>query len=330
MKPLDPLSRKDKRNSKSTQLSRSADNSSCLSKSSALGEEVEMSENYDLEEPSQEEGMCELTARSYSIDRRELLPQKCSRETIIKKEHKNMGNEKSFLTMVISVLLSINKPVTVSYLSSLIEKWENMTISLRFISKNSSLFVVHPLDRDLIIQLKDSPEPGEKRDACVRGYGLPKLTGASRNHVGKIACLLQKEMQARKTLMLNMSNFYVPAAQALNPCQQNASLNGVEFFLKHVEHFRLLAHSGETFVSRRDAKDLLLLADSDSDRYFDSQTDEEFIVERIKFILTEQLTCGVPIKELHYLRMGNCIVDGALIKRHANLFWVKDDIIFLK
>ena len=158
---------------------------------------------------------------------------------------------------------------------------------------------------------------------------MPKLSGAARKHVGKIVCILGKETQARRMTLVNINDYYVPAAQALNLCQRNASLNGVEFFLKHVARYKLLAHSGQAFVSRRDAKDLLLLADSDSDGYFDSQTDEDFIVERIKFILTQQLNC-VPIKELHYLRMGNSTVDRALITRHANLFWVKDDIIFLK
>ena len=59
------------------------------------------------------------------------------------------------------------------------------------------------------------------------------------------------------------------------------------------------------------------------------QADEEFLVERIKFILAVQLMC-VHAKDPHYLRMGDCIVDRAFLKKHANMFWVKDDIIFLK
>ena len=124
--------------------------------------------------------MSQQPGQSYLVNGRELLPQGCSEKTVIKMKHENMGNKKIFLTMVTSVLFSISKPVTISYLSNLIGEWENITISLRFISKNLQT-VIHPLDRGLIIQLKDSPEPSEKRDAYLRGYGLPKLTGAALN-----------------------------------------------------------------------------------------------------------------------------------------------------
>ena len=156
MKPPDPLSEKDECNSKGTKFSRSADHSTYLPRLSALGEEVEMSRNHGLEELSQK-GVCESAVESYLVNGRECLPQGCSEETVIKMKHENMANEKIFLTMVISVLFSIKEPITVSFLSTLIGEWENMTISLRFISKNSSLFVIYPLDKDLIIQLKDSP-----------------------------------------------------------------------------------------------------------------------------------------------------------------------------
>ena len=303
------------------------ESSNTFLKLSDAEEEVKVEGSNWSESLSERQETDQLTAEisSDASQRRESI----NREDISKMEKKTLRNEKRFLSRVVSVLLFVEKPMTVSYLSYLIGEWKNMTIDLKFLSKNLDLFVVCPLDNDWIIQLKHLPKSSVKRDAYLQRHGLPKLKVAVRKRVGKLTDLLRKEAREKNKMLGKIENSPMPVKQLVNTYQSNTSsdISGVGFFLRNSEDFRVFSTSGKVFVSRRLLEDVNSLMDNKFIVFLERQTNEEFIIQRVKFMLTNQLST-VSVDELQYLRMGQCTVNMDLLRRHADLFVVRKDINF--
>ena len=323
-----------------------ATNSECLSKESSniqlvteaiavkniqnIQEESKPEENDQLGKSLFKEQIGHSTVTVNSNVGRKNLQLEDFKDVTIKIEQENLTNEKLILTQVMSILFAMKQPLTLSYLSHLIGEWGNMTVDLQFVSRNSALFVINPLDGDLIIQSKVLPEPGEKRDGYLHRFGLPKPIGLIHKHVSKVIHELQKHACVRKVVLCFIKNSSIPLAKVLNACQssENGFLTGVDYFLRHTEDFKLFKTSAGTFVSRRDPKDLTFISDDGLVEFLDSQTDEEFITGRIKFMLTHQVI-SLSVADLQNLRMGQCTVNRELLRRNADLFSMKDDLIFL-
>ena len=239
-----------------------------------------------------------------------------------KKKKKDRGkiNERRFVAQIVSLLFIVKKPMTLSYLCFLIGKWEKMTVNLRFLSKNSSLFVILPLDADFIIQLKHLPDSTVRLDAHLQRLGLPTLKVSLRERIGKLLNVLQKETQQRNVILDQIKSGPIPIEKLLKICHGSTDIApvGVGFFLRHCEDFMVFKFYGVTYVSCRDIEHSILALDSESFGSLSQQKDEQFIIGRIKFILTHQLT-SISIAELQYLRMGQVEVDGNLLIKHADV-----------
>ena len=195
-----------------------------------------------------------------------------------------------------------------------------MTVDLRFLSKNSSFFVILPLDGDFIIELKHVPNSALKLYVYLQRLGLPALKVSLRERIGKLLDLLKKETIQRNVILDKIKNGPIPFDKVLKICHGSADNVpvGVEFFFKYCQDFMVFKFCGVTYVSCRDVEHLTLALDSESFGSLDQQEDEEFIIGRIKFILTHQLT-SISIDELQYLRMGQVTVDENLLIKHADV-----------
>ena len=247
-------------------------------------------------------------------------PLKGREETVNDIKKTKLENKRRFLAQVISVLFSVKKPTTLSYLSFLIGEWEEMTVDLKFLSKNSSLLVILPLDGDFIIELKYVPNSALKLSVYLQRLSLAALEVFLVERIDKLLDLLKKETVQRNVILDKIKSGPVPIETLLQICHGSTNIAsvGVGFFLKHCEDFMVFKFYGVTYVSCRNVQYLTLALDSESVGSLNQQKDEEFIVGRIKFILSHQLT-SISIDELQYLRMGHVTVDGNLLIKHADV-----------